>query len=59
MSLASFSLNLSYFNINISIKRDELKRQKKLEEQLTREVALEKVTTHRELVQCEFSHFLY
>lgn len=57
MSLLSLSLKLSYFSIDISIKRDETKRKQKATQALKQELLIQEAVERRTKVQAEYHNF--
>ncbi len=57
MSLLSLSLKLSYFNINISIHRDEAKRRDKAANALKQELLIQEALERRAKIQAEYHCF--
>jgi len=54
MSLLSLSLKLSYFNINISINRDEVKRKAKATNALKQELLIQQAIERRTQAQANY-----
>lgn len=57
MSLLSLSLKLSYFNIDINIKRDETKRKEKATNTLKQELLIQEAIERRAKVQADCYNF--
>lgn len=57
MSLLSLSLKLSYFNINISINKDEAKRKSKAVNALRHELLIQEAAEKRAQVQANYHYF--
>lgn len=56
MSLLSLSLKLSYFNINISINRDEAKRKEKAANALKYELLVQEAIERRAKAQADYHY---
>lgn len=59
MSLVNFSVKLSHFNINISVKKDAIHNKNIEEKLLLEEKAYANAVNHREIAEAQFHSMSY